>query len=80
MRQTFLPQHERTFIIGARMIPDRPGYKKTCFRMTDLWWEICSSCWNLDSLFLSMNHVVDMITKIVRFSMFPFLGIFNLDE
>ncbi|KAG6331755.1 hypothetical protein ID866_7336 [Astraeus odoratus] len=25
--------------------PSRPTDESTCFRMTDAWWEICTSCW-----------------------------------
>ncbi|KAG6329705.1 hypothetical protein ID866_9385 [Astraeus odoratus] len=26
--------------------PDRPAMEDTSFRLTDEWWELCSSCWN----------------------------------
>ncbi|KAG6329138.1 hypothetical protein ID866_9950 [Astraeus odoratus] len=27
-------------------LPDRPTEASTCCRMTNEWWELCSSCWN----------------------------------
>ena len=29
-----------------RALPARPGEEETFFRLTDDWWEMCSSCWN----------------------------------
>ncbi|KAG6330236.1 hypothetical protein ID866_8853 [Astraeus odoratus] len=34
-------------IVQGRL-PCRPTDESTCFRMTDEWWEMCTSCWSMD--------------------------------
>ncbi|KAL4070075.1 kinase-like domain-containing protein [Scleroderma yunnanense] len=42
--------------------PDRPSEESTCFRLTDAWWDVCSSCWKGEPL--SRPRVPDIIQKL----------------
>lgn len=43
-------------------LPPRPGEESTQFRMTDTWWEICTSCWGRDPLSrLSMRDITKKV-------------------
>lgn len=42
--------------------PNRPTRQETYSRLTNKWWQICSSCWKLDpSLRPSMSELVEAI-------------------
>ncbi|KAI6006153.1 kinase-like domain-containing protein [Pisolithus marmoratus] len=43
-------------------LPPRPAEESTQFRLTDEWWEICTSCWERDPA--SRPTVKDIIEKV----------------
>ncbi|KAI6097179.1 kinase-like domain-containing protein [Pisolithus thermaeus] len=46
--------------IARGKLPPRPAPESTQFRMTDAWWEICTSCWeNSPSLRPTMRDIVE---------------------
>ncbi|KAI6001458.1 kinase-like domain-containing protein [Pisolithus albus] len=47
-------------------LPPRPAQGTTQFRLTDAWWEICTSCWERDP---SLRPTVDMIAEMIRRAM-----------
>ena len=52
--------------IARGHLPERPSDKDTQSRMTDMWWKMCSECWNQNpSLRPTMAAIVDRIAEIV---------------
>ncbi|KAI6108572.1 vacuolar protein 8 [Pisolithus croceorrhizus] len=52
-------------------LPPRPGEESTQFRMTDTWWEICTSCWGRDPLSrLSMRDITKKVKAAITCSDF----------
>lgn len=46
--------------------PDRPSDEETHFRLTNQWWDMCSSCWNRDpSLRPTMSDIVRTVKKMI---------------
>ncbi|KAI5990177.1 kinase-like domain-containing protein [Pisolithus albus] len=57
-------------------LPRRPDAESTHFRMTDTWWEICTSCWGNDP---SSRPVMRDIVKTVKAALYP-TGVTSLPQ
>lgn len=49
--------------------PDRPTDDDTCFRLTEEWWRLLSSCWNSEPrLRPTMPYIIEIIDRINNFA------------
>lgn len=47
-------------------VPERPSIEDTCSRMSNMWWNMCTRCWEFDpSLRPTIAHIVEQIEKMV---------------
>ncbi|KAI6001464.1 kinase-like domain-containing protein [Pisolithus albus] len=54
--------------ITSGKLPPRPVAESTHFRMTDAWWEICTSCWGDDP---SSRPIMKDVIEKVKVAMYP---------
>jgi len=63
----YLRVSELIFKIMKGHILERPSIEDTCSRMSNMWWDMCTHCWNYDPPSRPMmTYMVGQIEKMVR--------------